>query len=69
MIDGMREIAAVHDASVSQVTLAWVTQNYGETVVAIPGASKPRHATEAPGALQLALSPEELGRLNVLSAP
>lgn len=68
LIDGMVQIAHAHDASVSQVALAWVIQNYGDTVVAIPGASKPQHATEAAGALQLKLAPEELARLNTLSA-
>ena len=34
-------------ATISQVALAWVIQNYGDIVVAIPGASKPHHAEEA----------------------
>jgi aryl-alcohol dehydrogenase-like predicted oxidoreductase len=67
LIDGMREIATVHQASVSQVALAWLIQNYGDTVVAIPGASKPHHAEEAADAQKIELSADELARINDLS--
>jgi aryl-alcohol dehydrogenase-like predicted oxidoreductase len=68
LIDGLREIAAAHRATISQVALAWVIQNYGDIVVAIPGASKPRHAEEAAGAQKLSLSDEDLRRLSDLSS-
>jgi aryl-alcohol dehydrogenase-like predicted oxidoreductase len=68
LIDGLREIAAAHRAAISQVALAWVIQNYGDIVVAIPGASKPRHAEEAAGAQKLSLSDEDLRRLSDLSS-
>jgi aryl-alcohol dehydrogenase-like predicted oxidoreductase len=67
LIDGLRDIAATHEASISQVALAWVIQNYGDTVVAIPGASKPHHAAEAAAAQKLTLSDDELRRLAELS--
>lgn len=67
LIDGLRGIAAAHSASLSQVALAWVIQNYGDTVVAIPGASKPHHAEEAAAAQKLTLSADELRRLADLS--
>jgi aryl-alcohol dehydrogenase-like predicted oxidoreductase len=67
LIDALREIAAVHQATVSQVALAWVLTYYGDTVVAIPGASKPHHAEEAAGAMRVELSPEETTRLADLS--
>jgi aryl-alcohol dehydrogenase-like predicted oxidoreductase len=67
LIDGLREVAAAHSASLSQVALAWVIQNYGDTVVAIPGASKPHHAAEAAAAQKLTLSVDELRRLAELS--
>ncbi len=67
LIEGLREIAAAHDATVSQVALAWLTTHYGDTVVAIPGASKPHHAEEAAGAMKVALGAEETERLADLS--
>lgn len=67
LIDGLREIANAHQASVSQVALAWLITYYGDTVVAIPGASKPHHADEAAGALKIKLSPAESARLAELS--
>ena len=68
LIDGLREMAGDHGASPSQIALAWVIQNYGDTVVAIPGASKPRHAEEAAGAMKIHLSDDELRRLADLSS-
>jgi aryl-alcohol dehydrogenase-like predicted oxidoreductase len=56
LIEGMREIAGAHQATISQVALAWLVNYYGDTIVAIPGASKPHHAEEAAGALKVALS-------------
>ncbi|MGH3674503.1 MAG: aldo/keto reductase [Mycobacterium sp.] len=67
LIDGLREIAAAHQATPSQVALAWLVTHYGDTVVAIPGASKPHQADEAAGALRLDLSAEETTRLADLS--
>ncbi len=67
LIDGVREIAAAHQATISQVALAWLITHYGDTVVAIPGASKPHHAEEAAAAMQVKLSPEESARLAELS--
>lgn len=67
LIDAMREIAGTHQATISQIALAWLITYYGDTVVATPGASKPRHAEEAAGAMKVALSEEELQRLTELS--
>jgi aryl-alcohol dehydrogenase-like predicted oxidoreductase len=67
LIDGLREIAAAHQASISQVALAWLITYYGDTVVAIPGASKPHHAEEAAGAMKVTLSEQETQRLADLS--
>jgi aryl-alcohol dehydrogenase-like predicted oxidoreductase len=36
LIDGLREIADSHSATISQVALAWLITYYGDTVVAIP---------------------------------
>lgn len=67
LIDGLREIADAHQATVSQVALAWLITYYGDTVVATPGASKPHHAEEAARAMKIALSSEETEYLADLS--
>jgi aryl-alcohol dehydrogenase-like predicted oxidoreductase len=67
LIEGLRQIAVAHGATISQVALAWLITNYGETVVAIPGASKAHHALEAAAAMQVKLTTHEIQRLNALS--
>jgi aryl-alcohol dehydrogenase-like predicted oxidoreductase len=68
LIDAMREMAEAHQATISQVALAWLITNYGDTVIAIPGASKPHHAAEAAGAMNVALTGEQTQRLTELSS-
>jgi aryl-alcohol dehydrogenase-like predicted oxidoreductase len=68
LIDGLRDIARTHSATVGQVALAWVIRYYGDTVVAIAGASKPHHAAEAAAAMKVVLSQEETERLAELSS-
>jgi aryl-alcohol dehydrogenase-like predicted oxidoreductase len=68
LIDGLRQIAVTHSATVSQVALAWLSTYYGNTVVAIPGASQPHHAHEAAGSMRITLSQQETQTLAVLSS-
>jgi aryl-alcohol dehydrogenase-like predicted oxidoreductase len=67
LIDGLREIADAHQATIGQVALAWLITYYGDTVVATPGASKAHHAEEVAGAMKVALTNEETERLADLS--
>lgn len=67
LVEELRSIAAAHGATASQVALAWLCQFHGETVVVIPGASRPQQAEENAGALELALSQAEIGTLDKLS--
>ena len=69
LVDGLRAIAAAREVTPSQVALNWLIHFHGETVVAIPGASRPRHAAEAAGAMNFRLSAEEMSRLDELSRP
>ncbi|AQZ67430.1 oxidoreductase, aldo reductase [[Actinomadura] parvosata subsp. kistnae] len=69
LIEELRAIGKAYGASVSQVAVNWVITRYGDTVVAIPGASKPRQAAEAAGAMGFRLTEAEIGRLNALSLP
>jgi len=68
LIDGLRQVALKHSATVGQVALAWLTTYYGDTVVAIPGATKPHHAEEAAGAMRIALSEQETQTLALLAS-
>ncbi|MFF0156909.1 aldo/keto reductase [Streptomyces sp. NPDC005263] len=66
----MREMGAIADAygvSRAQVALNWLIHFYGDTVVAIPGASKQQQAEEIAGAQTFRLTETELGRLGELS--
>jgi aryl-alcohol dehydrogenase-like predicted oxidoreductase len=69
LVDELQQIAAAHGATPSQVALNWLLHVHGETVVAIPGASRPRHAEEAAGAMAFRLADEEMARLDELSRP
>jgi aryl-alcohol dehydrogenase-like predicted oxidoreductase len=67
LLDALREIAAAHGASMAQVALSWLITHYGETVVAIPGASRPEQATESAAAMDLRLEDKEMSRLDEVS--
>jgi aryl-alcohol dehydrogenase-like predicted oxidoreductase len=67
LVDELGKIAAPYGVSRAQVALNWVTNFYGDTVVAIPGASKPRQAEEGAGALGFRLTDKQLTRLDELS--
>jgi aryl-alcohol dehydrogenase-like predicted oxidoreductase len=67
LIEELRKIAAAHGATAGQVALAWLCQFHGDTVVAIPGASRATQAEENAGALGLSLSRGELDTIDRLS--
>lgn len=67
LIEAMRASADTHGATIAQVALNWLVTHYGDTVVAIPGASKPRQAAAAAGAMDFKLGDSELRRIDELS--
>ncbi len=67
LLNAQGEIAAAHSVTPAQVALNWLVNFNGETVVAIPGATKSRQAEESAGAMKFRLSEEEMGRLDDLS--
>jgi aryl-alcohol dehydrogenase-like predicted oxidoreductase len=69
LIDALKQIAAAHGVTPSQVALSWLVNFHGETVVAIPGATKARHVVENVGAMSVKLSALEFSRLDELSRP
>ena len=68
LIAELRAVGEAHGATPGQVALAWLVTYYGETVVAIPGASRPEHATEPPAAMDVRLTAAEIERIDHLSA-
>ena len=60
VVEVLEEVAARHGATPAQVALNWVVSFQGEGVVAIPGASKARHAAEnAAACVSSCLSPRK----------
>jgi aryl-alcohol dehydrogenase-like predicted oxidoreductase len=68
LIAELRAVGEAHDASAAQVALAWLVTHYGDTVVAIPGASRPEQAAAAAAAMDLALTPAEMASIDAVSA-
>lgn len=67
LISALKAIADKHGATPAQVALNWLINYQGETVVAIPGASKVEQAEHNAGAMKFMLSDEDIARLDELS--
>jgi len=67
LIDRMTELGEKYGVQPAQVALNWVITYHGETVVAIPGATKPHHAAQNAAAMSFELTPEEGWELDELS--
>ncbi len=67
VIDTLEEIALRYAVTPSQVALNWLIHFHGQAVVAIPGASKVRHAEESASAMQFQLSDDDLAALDRVS--
>jgi aryl-alcohol dehydrogenase-like predicted oxidoreductase len=67
LVLALKDIAHDHNATATQIALAWLTQFHGETVVAIPGATSPGQVTDHVAAMQVTLSREELDTIDHLS--
>jgi len=64
----VKELAIKYNVTPSQVALNWLIQYNGETVVAIPGATKEIHVKENCGAMSFSLSDEDMVRLDKASS-
>ena len=62
LVDRLRSIAEARDATASQVAIAWVLSR-GEDIVPVVGARRRDQLTEALGALELDLLPEECAEI------
>lgn len=68
LVKTVQELAVKYGVSTSQIALNWLITNHGETVVAIPGATKESHARENAGAMSFSLSAEDLDLLDKKSS-
>lgn len=67
LVEALRGIGERHGATPVQVALNWLLNFHGETVVAIPGASRSSQVKENLGALAFRLEKEELTRIDEIS--
>jgi len=67
LVKALEETTDRYDATPAQVALNWLINFHGETVVAIPGATKVEQAEQNAGAMKFKLSDEELAQLDELS--
>lgn len=64
----LKELAVKYNVTPSQVALNWLIHFNGDTVVAIPGATKEIHVKENCGAMSFRLSDEDMSRLDNVSS-
>jgi aryl-alcohol dehydrogenase-like predicted oxidoreductase len=62
LVEALRALAEAKGATVAQVSIAWVLSR-GEDVVPLVGARRRERLSEALGALELELSPDDLARI------
>jgi len=68
VIEALKSIALKYQVTPSQVALNWVINANGETVFAIPGATKAGHALDNAGAMKFELSDDDVDFLNEVSS-
>lgn len=66
LVEAVRRLAAEKDATAGQVALAWLLAQAGD-VVAIPGTKHPARVEENARAVDVALEPSDLERLEAIS--
>ena len=64
----MKNLAQRKDCSPAQLALAWVLAQ-GEDIVPIPGTKRLRYLEDNLGALDVALTPDELAQIDSLFPP
>ena len=68
VVMSVKELAIRYNVTPSQIALNWLINFHGNTVVAIPGATKEKHEKENTGAMSFRLSDEDMDRLDRESA-
>jgi aryl-alcohol dehydrogenase-like predicted oxidoreductase len=68
LVEALMEIGKTHNASAAEVALNWLVSYHGETVLAIPGATKLEQAQQNCRSMGFVLTRGEKDRINELSA-
>jgi aryl-alcohol dehydrogenase-like predicted oxidoreductase len=69
VVNVVMELAAKYGVTASQIALNWLIHFHGDTVVAIPGATKESHAKENTVAMNFRMTREDLSLLDRISSP
>ncbi len=64
VVRALEEISRRHGVTPAQVALNWIVNFHGDLVVAIPGATKARHAAENAAAMRIELTESEMALLD-----
>jgi aryl-alcohol dehydrogenase-like predicted oxidoreductase len=67
LIAELKAVAAAYGVTPAQVSLNWLVYHYGETVVAIPGATRPEQAEKNAAAMAFRLTEKELTKIDEAS--
>jgi aryl-alcohol dehydrogenase-like predicted oxidoreductase len=67
LVDALRAIGSEHDATPAQTALAWTIRYHGDTVVAIPGATRAGQAEDNARAMRVVLTGGEMEKIDELS--
>jgi aryl-alcohol dehydrogenase-like predicted oxidoreductase len=68
VVAALAKLGERYQATAAQVALNWLIHAHGDTVVAIPAATKVHQAQESAGAMRFQLSAAEIAELNELTA-
>ncbi len=68
LVESVKKLALKYNVTPAQIALNWLVNFHGNTVVAIPGATKEIHVKENVGAMSFRLSDEDMARLDRESA-
>jgi len=64
VVELVKKLSVKYNVTPSQIALNWVINYHGDTVVAIPGATKENHVKENAGAMSFRLSDEDMSKLD-----
>ncbi|NHI88099.1 MAG: aldo/keto reductase [Candidatus Thorarchaeota archaeon] len=67
LIETLESIACEHEAKAAQIALSWTTTYHGDTIVAIPGASKTYQAEQNAKAMRIQLTSEQKEAISSIS--
>lgn len=67
LINLLKQLAEKYQVTPSEIALNWLVNFHGETVVAIPGATKEQHAKINTGAMKFVMQEEDMRKIDELA--